>query len=78
MNAEVIERQYRGKEPAPKCCYYCDEEKDFLMVKPSHMAFKGQITLSVAMDGKQHWMCLECFSSELDSMGHSVDIYEYE
>lgn len=52
MQAEVIERQYRGKEPAPKCCYYCDEEKDFLMVKPSHMAFKSEVTLSIAMDGK--------------------------
>jgi hypothetical protein len=74
----VIESQFIKNEVPPKCCSYCDEEKNFLMVKPVAWAVKGEMTVNVNHTSKQLWMCLECLSMELDMMGLSVDIHEYE
>ncbi|MFA1738472.1 hypothetical protein [Lysinibacillus fusiformis] len=46
---EIIEQQFKLYEPAPKQCSYCDEEKDFLMVKPVAMAFNGEVHANVNM-----------------------------
>ena len=75
---KVIEHQYKLNEPAPTQCNYCDEEKKFLMVKPIAMSYESEVTVNVNMTNKTLWVCLECLSLDLDAMGHSVDIYEYE
>ncbi|MGE7623563.1 hypothetical protein ACQKMD_11010 [Viridibacillus sp. NPDC096237] len=74
----IIEEQFLTKEKAPECCTYCDEEKSFLMVKPTAMSINGEMTVNVNLTSRQHWICLECLSLEIDAMGHSVDIHEYE
>ena len=74
----IIEAQFLSKEKPPKHCTYCDEEKKFLMVKPVMFSFKNEVMINVNHTSKQLWMCLECFSMELDMMGHSVGIYEYD
>lgn len=76
--AIVIEEQFMSKEKPPTCCTYCNEEKNFLMVKPVAFSVKGEMTINVNRTSKQLWMCLECLSMELDMMGLSVDIHEYE
>lgn len=75
---EIIEQQYKLNEPAPTQCSYCDEEKEFLMVKPVAMAFNGEVHANVNMTNSTKWLCLDCLSMEIGFMGHSVDIHEYE
>lgn len=77
-NIQVIETQYKMNEHTPTCCSYCYEEKTFLMVKPVAIAFKGEVQVNVNMTNIVNWICLECLSLELDSIGHSVDIHEYD
>lgn len=74
----IIEAQFVNNEVPPKCCSYCNEESNFLMVKPVAWAVKGEMTVNVNYTSKKLWMCLECFSAELDMMGLSVTIFEYE
>jgi hypothetical protein len=74
---KTIEQHYKLNEPAPTHCSYCDEEKKFLMVKPLAMAFDGEIAVNVNKTNKTLWTCLECLSLDIDAMGHSVDIYEF-
>lgn len=76
--AGILETQHLIKEPAPKCCSYCDEEKSFLMIKPNAFTHKGEILINVNHTKNPLWTCLDCFSMELDGLGHSVDIYEYD
>lgn len=78
MDAKVIEVGYKLNEPAPTCCSYCDEEKIFLMVKPVAMAFNREVQVNVNMTKSIKWICLECLSIDIDAIGHSVDIYEYD
>lgn len=75
---EIIEQTFSTTEKAPTCCSYCDEEKDFLIIKPTAIAYKGNVEISVNMRKEKPWVCLECFSMEIDAIGHSVDIYEYD
>lgn len=74
----VIETQFATKEKPPSACSYCMEEKSFLMVKPVAWAYKGNMTVNVNHTSHALWMCLECLSMELDMVGLSVDIHEYE
>lgn len=78
IKMKIIEQQYKLNEPAPTQCSYCDEEKNFLMVKPVAMAFNGEVHANVNMTNSTKWICLECLTMDLDAMGHSVDIQEYE
>lgn len=74
----VIEAQFLTKEKPPKCCSYCDEAKSFLMVKPVAFSFNGEMSVNVNHTSKPLWTCLDCFSMELDALGKSVDIYDYD
>jgi hypothetical protein len=74
----IIEKQFVTQEQAPKCCTYCGEEKKFLLAKPVAFSVNGEMTINVNYTSKQLWMCLDCLSMELDALGLSVDIYEYE
>lgn len=78
MKLELVEAGFLSKEEVPTCCSYCYEEKKFLMTKPNKTVFNREMTINVNLTSRTNWICLDCFSSELDAIGHSVDIYEYE
>lgn len=74
----LIETQFLAKEKPPQCCSYCDEEKRFLMVKPVAFSHNGEMLINVNHTSKHLWICLDCFSMDLDSMGYGIDIHEYD
>lgn len=73
-----VTQNFEMNSAAPDVCNYCDEEKKFLMLKPIAMSNEREVSVSVNLTGKNPWICLECLSMEIDAIGHSVDIYEYE
>ena len=74
----VMESQLMDEAKPPSCCSYCNEEKDFLMARPTAFKVEGHLLINTNHTGKQLWMCIECLSMELDSMGVNVEITVYE
>lgn len=75
---KINEATVTTDDQAPRACTYCGEEKDFLMLKPQAMAYRGQLLINVFMRKEKPWTCLQCFALDIDAAGHSVDVYEYE
>lgn len=75
---EINETTYTVPDKAPAACTYCGEERDFLMLKPQAMAYKGDMMINVFMRKDKPWTCLQCFALDIDAAGHSVDVYEYD
>ena len=77
-NSVLMESQMIEEIKPPLCCSYCNEEKDFLMARPTAFKVEGHLLINTNHTGKQLWMCIECLSMELDSMGVNVEITVYE
>lgn len=75
---KTVTQNFEMNSAAPDACNYCDEEKKFLMLKPIAMCNGGEVSVNINLTGANPWICLECLALDIDAMGHSVDIYEYE
>lgn len=76
---QIIEAQWLSSEEAPTDCSYCKTAKMFLMEKPEFYAVNQKLYVNVNLTGNVLWICLECFSQEIDSMEIGfISINEYE